>query len=71
MLTTVKLLPRRLSAECKAEAHRFGEAQQVGPGIIRRICVDCSRVSIDLTARDAPPGPTLFTDRAGTTPDPK
>ncbi len=68
MLTTVKFLARRLPAECKAEAHRYGEAQQVGPGILRRICVYCSHVSIDLTAQDATPDPSLFTDRSGTTP---
>lgn len=71
MLTTVRLLPRRLPAACKAEAHRFGEAQHVGPGIIRRICVHCSRVSIDLAAQDAPPDTSLFTERAGTTPIPQ
>jgi hypothetical protein len=71
MLTTVKLMPRRLPAACKADAHRFERAQQVGPGIIRRICVHCSHVSIDLTAQDAPPNPRLFTERTETTPTPK
>ena len=68
MLTTVKLLPRRVPADCKAEIHRFGEAQQAGPGILRRICVHCSHVSIDLTAQDSFPELSLFTDRSGTTP---
>ena len=67
MLTTVRLLPRRHPAECRADAHRFGEAQQAGPGILRRICVHCSHVSIDLTAQDPLPEPSLFTDRPGTT----
>ncbi len=66
MLTSVKLLPRRLPAECKAEAHRFGEAQQVGTGIVRRVCVHCSHVSIDLTAQETAPDLGLFTDRSGT-----
>ena len=69
MLTTVRLFPRRLPAECRAEPHRFGEAQHVGPGILRRICVNCSHVSIDLTAEDALPDLSLFTDRSGATPD--
>jgi hypothetical protein len=68
MLIGVNLLPRRVPAECKAGAHRLGPAQQVGPGINRRICVHCSHVSIDLTSQDAAPDPSLFTDRAGTTP---
>lgn len=71
MLGLVKLLPRRLPAGCRSDAHRFGEAQNVGPGIIRRICVHCSRVSIDLTAQEAPPEPSLFTDRPGPTPVPQ
>ncbi len=69
MLPSVNLLPRRVPAECRAGAHRLGPAQQVSPGINRRICVHCSHVSIDLTAQDTAPDPSLFTDRAGTTPD--
>lgn len=71
MLTNVKRLQRRVPAECKAGMHRFGEAQQAGPGILRRICVHCSHVSIDLTAQDPMPELSLFTDRSGTTPAPK
>ena len=71
MLTTVKLLPRRMPAECRADTHRFGEAQQAGPGILRRICVHCSHVSIDLTAQDPLPELSLFPDRSGTTPTPR
>ena len=71
MLAKVKLLPRRTPPECKADAHRFEAAQLVGPGIIRRICVHCSHVSIDLTAEEAPPGRSLFAERSGTTPTSK
>jgi hypothetical protein len=66
MLIGVRLLPRRQPAECKADSHRFGAPQLVGPSILRRICIQCSHVSIDLTARDEPPDPALFTDRPGT-----
>jgi hypothetical protein len=69
MLPSVTLLPRRLQADCRAGAHRLGPAQQVSPGINRRLCVHCSHVSIDLTAADAAPDLSLFTDRAGTLPD--
>jgi hypothetical protein len=66
MLDPVKLMPRRIPAGCKAEAHRLGVAQQVGPGIVRRVCVHCTHVSIDLTAEDALIDPSLFTERSGT-----
>lgn len=67
MLTGVSILSRRPNGDCRADVHRFGEAQLVGPGIIRRICVHCSNVSIDLTSDDAAPGLGLFTERVGTT----
>lgn len=66
MLTGVRLMPRRQPPACKAGTHRFGAAQHVGPSILRRICVHCSQVSIDLTAEDAPPDPALFAGRPGT-----
>ena len=65
MLTVVNILSRRSNVDCRADVHRFGEAQLVGPGIIRRICVHCSSVSIDLTSDDAAPEPGLFSERAG------
>lgn len=67
MLPGVNILSRRPNGDCRAGVHRFGEAQLVGPGIIRRICVHCSNASIDLTADDAAPELGLFSERAGTT----
>lgn len=71
MLAIVNLLPRRIPAPCKVDAHRLGAAQRVGPGIIRRICVHCSHVSIDLTAQDPAPDTSLFTERPESTPSPQ
>ncbi|MGH8871603.1 MAG: hypothetical protein ACRDWS_06495 [Acidimicrobiia bacterium] len=34
---------------CRRGRHRFGVGQQVGGGIIRRVCVACGSVTIDLT----------------------
>jgi hypothetical protein len=46
---------------CRAGRHVYGPAQHVGGGLIRRICIRCDAVSIDLTAADEPAGdPSLF-----------
>lgn len=48
----------RLSA-CKRGKHLYGEAQNVGAGIVRRVCVRCAEVTIDLTQSDELKTPLL------------
>ncbi|HET9203715.1 MAG TPA: hypothetical protein VFP67_11315 [Acidimicrobiia bacterium] len=38
-------------SSCRRGSHRFDTPQNVGAGIVRRVCVACGSVSIDLTAR--------------------
>ncbi len=44
-------LKHRMSA-CRKGRHDFGDPQNVGAGIIRRVCGTCAAVSIDLTQAD-------------------
>jgi hypothetical protein len=41
--------PRTNRAACRKGHHRYGEAQSIGAGILRRVCESCGEVSIDLT----------------------
>lgn len=34
---------------CRKGRHNYGEEQNVGAGILRRVCTTCGSVSIDLT----------------------
>jgi hypothetical protein len=43
---------RKARTDCRAGRHRYGSGQQVGGGIVRRVCAACGAVSIDLTAAD-------------------
>jgi hypothetical protein len=36
-------------SSCKKGRHRYGEAQAVGGGIVRQVCLTCGAVTIDLT----------------------
>lgn len=66
MLPGVRFLPRRLPQNCRAGAHRYGPGNTVGPGILRRVCQECTAVSIDLTAEETEVSAGLFTDRPET-----
>lgn len=57
-------LRRRARAECRENRHRYGAAQEIGGGILRRVCAVCGAVSIDLTAADEPAEVGLFGTRA-------
>jgi len=43
---------RKARLRCRADEHRFGSPQPIGGGIVRRVCLACSMVSIDLTASE-------------------
>lgn len=49
--------PRRRRADCRKGSHDYGEPQNVGAGILRRVCQLCAMVSIDLTNTDEPTTP--------------
>ena len=34
---------------CRKGRHHYGETQNIGAGITRRVCQDCGEVTIDLT----------------------
>ena len=36
-------------SSCRRGTHRYGAQQMVGAGIVRRVCLACGSVSIDLT----------------------
>jgi hypothetical protein len=36
-------------SSCRRGSHRYGTPQNVGAGILRRVCRGCGSVSIDLT----------------------
>lgn len=55
---------RRAMADCRNQKHRYGSAQEIGGGILRRVCVVCGAVSIDLTAVEDPLAVGLFGERA-------
>jgi hypothetical protein len=39
---------------CKKGKHRYGEAQSIGGGLVRQVCVACGAVRIDLTGATEP-----------------
>jgi len=56
---------RKARVQCRQEHHRFGSAQPVGGGIVRRVCNACGSVSIDLSEIDDAHLPALFQERMG------
>lgn len=46
--------PRQQLADCRRGKHDYGPAQNIGGGIVRRVCTGCADVSIDLTGAAAP-----------------
>lgn len=54
---------RKAYAQCRRERHRYGSPQQIGGGILRRICFACGMVSIDLTGATDHGAPGLFSGR--------
>lgn len=50
----------RISA-CRKGRHDFGAFQNVGAGIMRRLCETCGTVSIDLSQADELKGPVVTT----------
>lgn len=49
--------------ECRKGRHEFGETQNIGAGIARRVCLTCSAVTIDLTSVYELGAPVLTTHR--------
>jgi Zn finger protein HypA/HybF involved in hydrogenase expression len=43
---------KRRRADCRKGRHIHGESQNIGAGILRRVCEVCGDVSIDLTKAD-------------------
>jgi hypothetical protein len=39
-------------AACRKGRHSYGESQNIGAGILRRVCGKCGEVTIDLTGVD-------------------
>lgn len=39
---------RRTKVDCSTGRHRYGTAQPIGGGIVRRVCDACHSISIDL-----------------------
>ena len=48
-------------SDCRKGHHEYGEAQNVGAGILRRVCITCSGVTIDLTNAGELPTPLFNT----------
>lgn len=40
-------------AACRRGRHYYGASQNIGGGIVRRVCETCGEVTIDLTGVDA------------------
>ena len=40
---------KRARTACRKGRHYYGETQNIGAGITRRVCEDCGEVTIDLT----------------------
>jgi len=40
---------RRALAQCRDGRHRFGKGVEAGGGVVRRTCLACGSLSIDLT----------------------
>ncbi len=45
---------RHRVSSCRKGRHNYGQAQDIGAGIERRVCDTCGDVSIDLTAAHEP-----------------
>jgi hypothetical protein len=45
---------RQARVDCQLGRHRFGSSQEIGGGIVRRVCHACSSITIDLTAVQEP-----------------
>ena len=43
---------RHKRSDCRKDNHNYGEEQNIGAGILRRVCATCGAVSIDLTSAD-------------------
>lgn len=39
-------------SDCRKGSHEYGQPQNIGAGIVRRVCSLCSAVTIDLTNAD-------------------
>lgn len=46
-------------AACRKGRHLYGESQNIGAGILRRVCDICGEVTIDLTKADGLTAPIL------------
>jgi hypothetical protein len=46
-------------AACRRGHHHYGESQNVGAGILRRVCDTCGEVTIDLTDVDGVTAPAV------------
>lgn len=44
--------PRQRRSDCRKGRHEYGEPQNIGAGILRRVCALCAMVTIDLTSAD-------------------
>jgi hypothetical protein len=44
---------------CRKGRHYYGEAQNIGAGILRRVCETCGEVTIDLTGAEEVTEPVL------------
>ena len=40
---------RHRRSDCRKGRHQYGESQNIGAGIVRRVCEVCADVTIDLT----------------------
>lgn len=41
--------PKHRRSDCRKGLHEYGEPQNIGAGILRRVCDACAAVTIDLT----------------------
>ncbi|MGH3650051.1 MAG: hypothetical protein ACRDU9_05020 [Acidimicrobiia bacterium] len=53
-------------SSCRKGRHFFGESQNIGAGILRRVCETCGEVTIDLTGVDEVTTPVSRNRRIGT-----
>ncbi len=47
------------NSDCRKGRHEFGESQNIGAGILRRVCEFCHWVTIDLTNADELTAPDM------------
>ena len=45
-------IARHRRSDCRKGRHQYGESQNIGAGIVRRVCEVCAYVTIDLTSAD-------------------